>query len=179
MKFRRKYAKELLVAFKAVCEKISRQGAKQYCALGIGIVSEAGIELPDYKHTARSPLFGEIASAFYEMIDNKWIEEVDIDEQAKRDFYFEYKEPIMKICGGFYSDKEQMKRILSKDWPLGDHWFRLTTKGEELIERIKSYWLKRKIWYPIKDNTKIIILTVISVIIAHILITLISLIFKR
>lgn len=68
------------------------------------------------------------------MVEEGWTKEVLIDEDRKRNYLLEYKEQIMRICGGFYSDLGQMKKILSKDWPLGDHWFKLTKKGEEIAE---------------------------------------------
>lgn len=134
----RKFTTELLIAFKSLCDRLPWQAPRQRIALGVAVVAEAGIEIKDYKHTVRSPLFGEIGSAFQEMIEKGWIEKHSVKDDFKRDLYFEYREPIMKICGGFYSDVEQMKKILSKDWPLGDHWFKLTSKGEEVAVKLSQ-----------------------------------------
>ena len=164
---KRKYTKDLLIAFKKLCDTLPWQSAKQHYALGIAIVAEAGIEFHDFEHVARSPLFGEIASAFHEMCERKWIEKIEIDEQIKKDLFFEYKELITKVCG-FYSDTKQMRKILSKEWPLGDHWFKLTIEGESIVEKITSPTWK-KVRVVIKDNAKPIVITIIGVLIARFL----------
>lgn len=170
---KRKYTKDLLVAFKELCDRLPWQGPKQRCALGVAVVAEAGIEIKDFEHTARSPLFGEIASAFYEMLENNWIEEVNVNESTRGDLYLEFEDQIVKIYGKFSSDSEQMRKILSKGWPLGDHCFRLTIKGEETAEKARSpVW--KKGWYILKDNAKPIIITVVGVIIARFLLFLIT-----
>jgi len=164
----RRHTKDLLIAFKRL------SNSNKSPALGLAIVAETKIGIKNYNQKIENPLFREITSAFQEMVDNNWIETIDItDKQPKRDFYFEYKESIIKIGGTYSSNIEQMKKFLSKPWPLGDHWSRLTTKGEQIAKRLTSSWWE-KVGYAIKDNAKPIIHAVIGVLIASFLIFVIK-----
>jgi len=171
-----KLTKKLLIAFKNLCDKLPEQAAKQRWALGAIIANEAG-ELPkEFKSTLRSPQFGKIAAAFYEMLDSGWIVEVPVDEALRRNLYSDYKDQILQVYGTYTTNPEEMRRFLSKDWPFGDHWFRLTARGERVAERLVSP-TARKIWFIIRDNAKTIIITVIGVLLARLIIYLMKIFF--
>ena len=133
---KRKHTKELIIAFKTLCDNSTSQSSREYCAFGAAIAHQAGLlDRKNFKQTVRSPLFGEIAAAFHEMLENDWIMKIHDDQQTREARYYDYKDLIATIYGMFTTVMDEMRRLFSlKPWPLGDHWFRLTTKGEDMIE---------------------------------------------
>jgi len=132
----RKYTFELLKTFKELCEKGPNNTARQRIALGRAIVVEAGIDLKEYTGTKASPLFSDIASAFHEMIEKEWLRELSLDHEKKTIGYSDYKNHITKSGLTHSSDFDYMRnRLRVFPWPLGDHWFLLTAKGEEFIKK--------------------------------------------
>lgn len=162
---KQKYTKDLVVGFKNLCDKIQTQSGTQRIAIGIAVVVETGVKLKDYKGARKSPLLGELANAFSEMVDNEWIKEIQVDDQDRNDLYFEYKDHILKAGLPYYSQIDEMKKILAKPWPVGDHMFRLTAKGEDVAVKLEASRIN-KLWYAIKDNARPIVQSVIGVLIA-------------
>lgn len=138
----RKYTIDLLKGFYKICQNPDNKTGLKRIGLGLAIVLESGIEIKLKNGTDNLPM-SEINAAFKEMIERDWLEEIEVSEDDKYYYYSDYKEQIMKAGFTFYSNLENMLNEL-KDfvWPFGDHWFLLTTKGEDFckrdLERVKN-----------------------------------------
>lgn len=127
----RKYTKKLLIGFKRLSEKPeARMKARAREALGIAIISEAGIEKEDLRTTGRSGWMGEMKASFNEMIDERWIEQIPPTEDSSD--YLEFENAIGEFYHESTTDLSYLReKILKKEYPFGDHWFRLTSLGEK------------------------------------------------
>jgi len=135
----RKHTFQLINAFYRICRDSSKKTGIERIGLGVAIVIESGIDLKliDAKggKTKRSLLFSEIAGAFRELLERDWIEELKVLDEDKSNYYSDYQDYLQKAILTYSSDSSYMHNILSVfPWPLGNHWFLLTNKGEEFIK---------------------------------------------
>ena len=132
------------MGFKRLCDKPeARVKAKSREAIGIAIIHEAGIGQENLRTTIASPWMGEVKASFDEMIDEGWVEQIS-PPQDTRD-YQEFENAILKFYGEFAPDLKE--RILKREYPFGDHWFRLTSTGEEAAVTLSQEKRKRKIGF--------------------------------
>lgn len=141
----RKYTSKLLVGFKRLCGKPkARMRAKSREVLGIAIISEAGIEKEDLTTTTSSPWMGEIRASFNEMIEKGWVKQIPPPEDSSD--YLEFKDSIGEFYHESSTDLSYLReRILKRKYPFGDHWFRLTSRGEEKVTEIEKRGKKGKV----------------------------------
>lgn len=140
----RKYTSKLLVGFKSLCDKPeARIKAKAREAIGIAIINEAGIGEENLRTTVASPWMGEVKASFNEMIDEGWVEQIPSPEDTRD--YQEFENAILKFYGEFAPDLKE--RILKREYPFGDHWFRLTSEGEEAAVTLSEEKDKGKIGF--------------------------------
>lgn len=139
----RKYTKELLIGFKKLCDKPGARIAKGRKALGIAIIYEVKIGTVNPRTTTSGPWISEVGTAFDEMIDKGWIKQTPAPEDSSD--YSEFQKPISEFYGSYISGSYTTpNQTLTGRCPLGDHWFRLTPRGEEEANRLLDRGLKLK-----------------------------------
>jgi len=145
----RKYTKELLIGFKKLRDKPEARIAKARKAPGVAIIYEAEIGIENLRKTTNSPWMGEVAAAFDEMIDEGWIERIPAPEDSWD--YSEFANAISRFYGEYTTHP---KDILKGRYPFGDHWFRLTSEGEQEANTLvdKGSKLKAFLSYSTSDK---------------------------
>lgn len=126
----RKYTCELLFAFKQLCERPQAgPRAQDREAIGVAIINEAGLKKEHLRTTTTSLWKNELRISFNEMIGKRWIEQIQPPQDAQA--YQEFQNAIV----GFYgrSAVNLKKKISKRGYPFGDHWFKLTPKGEQTL----------------------------------------------
>jgi len=126
----RKYTCELLFAFKQLCERPQAgPRAQDREAIGVAIINEAGLKKEHLRTTTTSLWKNELRISFNEMIGKRWIEQIQPPKDAQA--YQEFQNAIV----GFYgrSAVNLKKKISKRGYPFGDHWFKLTPKGEQTL----------------------------------------------
>lgn len=119
-----------LFAFKRLSEEPQagiRARARE--AIGIAIINEAEMRKENLRKFTTSLWKNEVRTSFNEMIGKRWIEQIQPPQDAQA--YQEFQDAIV----GFYGRPAvNLKRKISKrGYPLGDHWFKLTPKGEQTL----------------------------------------------
>lgn len=136
----RKYTFELLKGFYKLCQNRKNKTALKRRGFGVAIAINAGFDIKlksqDGSYSTDSPVFSEISGAFEELLEKGWIEEIQISEDDEFFHFNDYKEYLMKSGLPMYSNPVNIKNELSHaPWPLGNHWFLLTAKGEEYAQK--------------------------------------------
>ncbi len=122
----RNYTKELLIGFKKLYDKPEARIAKARKALGIAIIYEAQIGIVNPRKTTRGPWMGEVEASFDEMQNLDWVEPIPAPKDSWD--YSEFENAILKFYGECTTEPRE---ILKGRYPFGNHWFRLTSTGEE------------------------------------------------
>lgn len=124
---------ELLTGFARLCERPeARTRAKAREALGIAIIREARIGKENLRTTVAGPWIGEVRASFNQMREEGWIE--NILPARNRQDYQEFANAISDFYGEFHSDLGYLReRVLRREYPFGDHWLRLTSKGTKRV----------------------------------------------